>query len=73
MSQGLQASLLAHAARALRALLSPSVLCVLLLCAALACCVAGVHMLAGTGWALIAASGGLFIMAAVLARGLSNG
>lgn len=48
------------------------VLCVMLLAAA-GFTVVGVHILAGTGWAYIAAAAVLFVLAAFLARGLTGG
>jgi hypothetical protein len=55
------------------ALAAPAlVLCAMLLAAA-TCTVVGVHILAGPGWAYIAAAAVLFVLAACLARGLTGG
>lgn len=35
--------------------------------------VAGVYMLAGTGWAMIAAAAGMICLAAIIARGVRRG
>jgi len=48
---------------------SASTIVVIMLVAACACLVLGVLILWGLGWALLAGSAGLFLMAAALARG----
>lgn len=52
---------------------SAAVVAVVLLLLATACVVAGVYLLSGLPWALLAAGGILFALAALLLRGLANG
>jgi hypothetical protein len=61
------------ARRAFVALGSPSLVVTVLLLAGAACGVSGVHLLAGQGWALIAAAVILFVLAAAIARSLTGG
>jgi hypothetical protein len=54
-------------------LASPGLIMLLLLVGACGLLVAGVNVLAGFGWALIAASASLFLVALLVARGMSGG
>lgn len=58
---------------ALSVLASPPVVLLLLLLGACVLLVAGVNVLAGFGWALIAAAGAMFALALFLAVGLNRG
>lgn len=53
-------------------LLSPLALALMAALAACALMVAGVYLLAGLGWSLIAAAAPLFLLALILLRGLSH-
>lgn len=66
-------ALLAALGAAARLLLAPSTVIVLLVLVGLVCCVAGVFVLAGQGWALIAAGVASLITAALAARGFIGG
>lgn len=57
----------------LSAIFGPATIVTLLVLAGGASAVAGVYLLAGTGWALIATSAVLFLLAIALARGMKNG
>jgi hypothetical protein len=61
----------AAAGGAVGALLSPSLLVAALLLAACGFAIAGVYVLAGYGWSLVATAGALFLLASALARGMS--
>jgi hypothetical protein len=68
------ASNVAHRAAAMvRATTQPAAIVALMLLAAGACAVAGVWMLVGVAWALIAASFVLFGLAAIALRGMTYG
>ncbi len=67
------ARLRAISARAIRFLLAPATVVIVLLFAGVACAVAGVSLLYGTAWALICAAVLCFLLALLLLRGVSNG
>lgn len=60
-------------AAAWRWLFSPAVVAVVLVVVATGCTVAGVYLLSGLPWALLAAGGILFALGALLLRGIANG
>lgn len=62
----------ASVAAAVRAAVAPTVVVMVLLLMASASAVGGVFILAGLGWALIAAAVIQFIMAALMLRGLAG-
>jgi predicted phage tail protein len=55
------------------ALLAPAPVVAALLLGSVGCAVSGVFILFGLGWSLIAGSIALLLLAAALARGLTNG
>jgi hypothetical protein len=57
----------------LRTLVAPAVLCVLLTIAALALATAGAYLLLGLAAALIAAAVQLWVLAYLIARGITHG
>jgi len=61
------------AMRTVRALLSPSVAAVALFVLGACMCCAGVRILAGDGWALIAGAINAYVLAFALGKALSNG
>jgi hypothetical protein len=54
------------------ALFAPAPVVIALLLGSGGCAVAGVYVLAGYGWSLIAGSAALLLLAAALARGMAN-
>ena len=56
----------------MKPLITPPLLALLALLAGCGLAVAGVHLLAGTGWALIAGAVPLLLLAATIFRGLSR-